>query len=73
MLEQNPDAPPVERGLSLALLGDWATVTGDAAAARDYYAQAWSALRADPEVDVAAYFRKPTMIDFVRAALLGRS
>ncbi len=65
VLEQNEDAPPVERGLSLALLGDWATVTGDAAAARDYYGQAWSALRMDPNVDVAAYFRKPTMIDFV--------
>ena len=65
VLEQNQNATAVERGLSLALLGDWATVTGDAAPPRDYYAQAWSALRANPEVDVAAYFRKPTMIDFV--------
>jgi tetratricopeptide (TPR) repeat protein len=65
VLEENPAAPPVERGLTLALLGDWATVTGDTAGARDYYAQAWSALRTNPEVDVAAYFRKPAMIDFV--------
>jgi len=65
VLAENPHAPPVERGLSLAFLGDWATVTGDAAAARDYYGEAWSALAADAEVDVAAYFRTPTMIDFV--------
>lgn len=65
LVEQNPDAPPVERGLSLAALGDWATVTGDAAAAGNYYRQAWSALRAAPEVDVAGYFSKPAMLDFV--------
>jgi tetratricopeptide (TPR) repeat protein len=64
VLAENPHAPPIERGLSLAFLGDWATVTGDAAAARDYYREAWSALEADPEVDGAAYFRKPTMIEF---------
>ena len=49
----------------MALLGDWATVTGDTAAARAYYEQSWSALEANPEIDVAEYFRKPTMIDFV--------
>ena len=65
VLEENPAVPPVERGLSLAFLGDWAIVTGDAAAARAYYLEAWSALQADAEVDAAAYFRKPTMIDFV--------
>jgi tetratricopeptide (TPR) repeat protein len=65
VLEENPSALPVERGLSLAFLGDWAMVTGDAAAARSYYGDAWSALQADTEVDAAAYFRKPTMIDFV--------
>lgn len=65
VLEQNPLAPPVERGLTLALLGDWATVTGDTAAARDYYRQAWSAFGANPELDVAAYFGKPAMLDFV--------
>ena len=31
LLEQNQNADSVERGLSFALLGDWATVTGDAA------------------------------------------
>jgi tetratricopeptide (TPR) repeat protein len=65
VLEQSPNATAVERGLSLSLLGDWANVTGDAATARAYYEQAWSTLITNPEVDVAAYFRKPTMIDFV--------
>jgi tetratricopeptide (TPR) repeat protein len=65
VLGENGDATPVERGLSLALLGDWAIVTGDAQAARDYYRQAWDTLRTNPDVDAAAYFRKPTMIDFV--------
>ena len=65
VLEDNPAALPAERGLSLAFLGDWAIVTGDAAAARDYYREAWNTLQADAEVDAAAYFRKPTMIDFV--------
>jgi tetratricopeptide (TPR) repeat protein len=65
LLEENQAVPPVERGLSLAFLGDWATVIGDSAAARRYYRDAWSALDADPQVDAPAYFRKPTMIDFV--------
>ena len=65
VLDQSGNVPAVDRGLTLALLGDWALVTGDAAAARSYYEQAWSALQTNPEVDVADYFRKPTMIDFV--------
>ncbi len=31
LLERLPDADPVERGLSLAVLGDWATVANDSA------------------------------------------
>jgi tetratricopeptide (TPR) repeat protein len=65
VLEQNADATPVERGLTLALLGDWATVAGDTPAAADYYREAWRTLSTNPEIDVAGYFRKPTMIDFV--------
>jgi tetratricopeptide (TPR) repeat protein len=65
VLEQNPDAPPAERGLSLALLGDWATVAGDATAARSYYVEAWNALSNDPERDVRGMFAKPEMLDFV--------
>jgi tetratricopeptide (TPR) repeat protein len=65
VLEQSDNATPVERGLTLALLGDWATVAGDAPTAADYYREAWRTLSMNPEVDVAAYFRKPSMIDFV--------
>ncbi len=65
LLAENPAVAPVERGLSLAFLGDWATVAGDATAARGYYQDAWNALREDAEVDPATYFREPVMIDFV--------
>jgi tetratricopeptide (TPR) repeat protein len=65
VLEQNPDASPIERGLSLALLGDWATVANDVPAAQSYYEQAWNALASQPEIDVAAYFAKPAMLDFI--------
>jgi tetratricopeptide (TPR) repeat protein len=65
ILEQNPDIDAVERGLSLATLGDWAIVANDPAAARDYYGQAWAALGTKPEVDVAAFFAKPVAIDFI--------
>ena len=65
LLEQNGGANPVERGLSLALLGDWATVTGDAVAAGGYYREAWTTLQQNPELDVQAYFSKPAMVDFI--------
>jgi tetratricopeptide (TPR) repeat protein len=65
ILEQNTDIDAVERGLSLATLGDWAIVANDPVAAGDYYAQAWAALSAKPDVDVAAFFAKPVMIDFI--------
>jgi tetratricopeptide (TPR) repeat protein len=65
LLEGNTAANPTERGLSLALLGDWATVAGDAGSAAAYYRQAWNALGADSDNDVAGYFAKPAMIDFV--------
>jgi tetratricopeptide (TPR) repeat protein len=65
ILDQNPDVDAVERGLSLVVLGDWATVGGDPLAARDYYKQAWDALRSKPDVDAAAFFAQPVMIDFI--------
>lgn len=65
VLEQNPDADPVERGLSLAMLGDWATVKGDLVGAREHYRQAWTVLEGAPDVDVAAFFAKPVMLDFI--------
>lgn len=65
VLEQSPNIDPLERGLSLALLGDWATVKRDAATAHDYYRQAWSALGTKEGFDVASHFAKPVMLDFV--------
>ncbi len=65
ILQQNSEIDAVERGLSLAVLGDWATVAGDTLGARDYYKQAWDALTSKPEVDAAGFFAQPVMIDFI--------
>ena len=65
LLEENQDGNLVERGLSLALLGDWATVAGDPVAARDYYRSAWDTLSGLPNADDARHFAKPAMIDFI--------
>jgi hypothetical protein len=65
LVERNPEMEPLERGQSLATLGDWAIVAHDAGAAQQYYRQAWAAMSAKPDFDVAGYFSKPTMIDFI--------
>ena len=66
LLEHLPDdADAVDRGLSLAVLGDWATVANDSVGARSYYNQAWAALTQNPQFDVASYFSAPSMIDFI--------
>ena len=65
IVEQNPSADPLERAYSLAALGDWAIVTEDVEGARAYYKQAWDALAAKPDVDVANFFAKPMMLDFI--------
>jgi tetratricopeptide (TPR) repeat protein len=65
LLEHVADVDAVERGLSLAVLGDWAIVANDAAGARGYYSQAWAALLQNPQFDVTSYFGAPSMIDFI--------
>jgi tetratricopeptide (TPR) repeat protein len=66
LVDGNPDADAIERGLSLAALGDWATVAGDAPAARSYYRQAWDALGAKADADtVRRQFATPVMLDFI--------
>ncbi len=65
LVDHLPDADAVDRGLSLAVLGDWATVANDAASARGYYKQAWASLAREPQFDVTSYFSAPSMIDFV--------
>ena len=65
LVEHLVDADVVERGLSLAVLGDWAIVANDSAGARNYYSQAWAALAQNPQFDVTGYFNAPSMIDFI--------
>jgi tetratricopeptide (TPR) repeat protein len=65
LVEQPGDTDPVDRGLSLAVLGDWAVVANDPAGARDYYQKAWAALTQSPQFDAGNYFGAPSMIDFV--------
>ncbi len=64
LLQANPDLVSVERGLSLALLGDWALVDEDFVLAADYYQQAYAALDATGEAEPDAVFANPRMIDF---------
>jgi tetratricopeptide (TPR) repeat protein len=64
VLERNPDADTVERALSLAVLGDCASVAGDLALARQYYVDAFAAAQAGgPDAD--RLFATPEMIDFI--------
>jgi tetratricopeptide (TPR) repeat protein len=65
LLASQPNLDPVERGLTLAALGDWATVTGDAPAARDYYRTAWEALSQKSDYRVEETFAKPELLDFI--------
>ena len=65
ILQKQQEIDPIERGLSLAVLGDWASVEGDALAAGDYYKQAWDALSSKPDIDTEAFFAEPVMIDFI--------
>ncbi len=65
LLEHLADADAVERGLSLAVLGDWAIVANDSAGARGYYNQAWTALAQNSQFDAPGYFSAPSMIDFI--------
>ena len=65
LLEDAAEDLGSERGLSLALLGDWAMVDEDFALAADYYRQAYAAFEADGEADPAQLFANPQMIDFM--------
>ena len=64
-LEHMPDIDARERGLSLAVLGDWAIAQGDAVAAQSYYADAYAALT-EADADAAdEFFATPQPLDFV--------
>jgi tetratricopeptide (TPR) repeat protein len=66
LVDGNPEADAIERGLALAALGDWATVAGDASAARSYYRQSWDALATKADAGaVRRQFATPVMLDFI--------
>ena len=65
ILGENANIDPAERGLSLALLGDWEIVTGNLASANAYYKQAWESLGSKPDANVAEFFATPAMLDFI--------
>lgn len=62
---QTPDLGALDRGLSLALLGDSAIVAEDPATAARYYAEAYAALESVNAIQAQDYFSRPAMIDFI--------
>ncbi|HEX6997215.1 MAG TPA: tetratricopeptide repeat protein [Gammaproteobacteria bacterium] len=64
-LDAAKDIDPKERGLSLAVLGDWAVVRDDQASARRYYGEAYAALREAADVDADRAFATPVVLDFI--------
>lgn len=65
ILAERDDVSGVERGLSLALLGDWALAGKDRRDAEEYYAEAFELLSSSEDFDADAYFADPTVISFV--------
>lgn len=63
-IDKATDAGPKELGLGWAVLGDWALVEGDQAAASRYYLKAYRALEKSGEVDGDDFFAAPVMLDF---------
>lgn len=63
--EDGAELGPVDRGLSLALLGDSAIVENDLVGATRYYSQAYAALESANAIEAEEYFSQPAMIDFV--------
>jgi tetratricopeptide (TPR) repeat protein len=65
VLEQNPDADAVDRALSLAVLGDCASVAADLPLARQYYLDAFTTAAKKSVADAERLFVTPATIDFV--------
>lgn len=62
ILANNDSVPAVERGLSLALLGDSALVDNEHNEAADYYQQSFASLEKSGEIDPNEYFKNPAII-----------
>ncbi len=65
ILAQNDTIDPVERALSLALLGDWALVGKERREADEYYGQAWNLLATSGEIDPNEFFADPVIISLI--------
>lgn len=65
VLERNPEAHALERALSLAVLGDCASVAEDLPLARQYYLEAFAAAETQSRADADRLFATPEMIDFI--------
>jgi tetratricopeptide (TPR) repeat protein len=64
-LRESADLSAIDRGLSLALLGDSAIVAEDPTTAATYYAEAYAALESANAIQAQEYFSQPAMIDFI--------
>ena len=64
ILAENTDLSPLDSGLALAFLGDWAIADHKNRDAQDYYAQAYALLRESDEIDADEYFADPALISF---------
>jgi tetratricopeptide (TPR) repeat protein len=65
VLERNPETDAVERALSLAVLGDCASVVEDLPLARQYYVEAFAAAEKSSLAEAERLFATPEMIDFI--------
>ena len=68
VLESSTNATPLQRGTALAVLGDWELARSREAAARDYYREAYDALRAGQPSLAAEFFASPRFVDFAPPA-----
>jgi tetratricopeptide (TPR) repeat protein len=65
VLASDAEISPIERGLSLATLGDWAIVNELTELATTNYDEAYRLLDQSPGVDAVQFFATPKMLNFV--------
>lgn len=66
ILERRDDIDPMQRGLSLAVLGDWDLVRESPETAWARYQDAFAVLDGLDSIDADDFFSEPRMIDFVQ-------
>jgi hypothetical protein len=65
IVDRGNELPSVAHGMSLAILGDWALVHDETAAAADYYDRAYRLLHDSREVNADEYFSMPRSVTLV--------